>query len=68
MFPLTLELIDFLLDEPARRALAELTPVDVAKQAELPTLKILRERFSPDQAAVLLDQARLRERARGKFP
>ena len=68
MFPLTLDLIDFLLDEPAEHALAEFTRADLSQQAELRTLTALRQRFSPDQAAALLDQARLRERASGKFP
>jgi hypothetical protein len=68
MFPLTPELIDFLLDEPAQRVMVEFTRADLSQQAELRTLTALRQRFSPDQAAALLDQARLRERARGKFP
>lgn len=68
MFPLTLDLIDFLLDEPAEHALTEFARADLSQQAELRTLTALRQRFSPDQAAALLDQARLRERAKGKFP
>ncbi len=68
MFPLTLDLIDFLLAEPAEHALTEFARADLSQQAELRTLTALRQRFSPDQAAVLLDQARLRERAKGKFP
>ena len=68
MFPLTLDLIDFLLAEPAEHALTEFSRADLSQQAELRTLTALRQRFSPDQAAALLDQARLRERARGKFP
>ena len=68
MFPLTLDLIDFLLDEPAKHALTEFARADLSQQAELRTLTALRQRFSPDQAAALLDQARLRERAKGKFP
>ena len=68
MFPLTLDLIDFLLAEPAEHALTEFSRADLSQQAELRTLTALRQRFAPNQAAALLDQARLRERARGKFP
>ncbi len=67
MVPLTLALVDFLLEEPAQRALAELGPADCVQEAELRTLERLRKRFSADQSAVLLDQARLRERASDKF-
>ena len=68
MFPLTLPLVDFLLEEPARAALAELGPAECAQQGGLRMLEMLRKRFTADQAAALLDQARLRARASDKFP
>jgi protein-L-isoaspartate O-methyltransferase len=68
VFPLTLDLVDFLCKSPAQTALAELGAAEIAGQAELRTLQTLRRVFSADQSAALLDQARLRARAAGKFP
>lgn len=68
MFPLTPDLAAFLTGEAARQALASLTDAEVSEQGELATLGRLRRAFPPDQAAALLDQARLQRRAAGKFP
>lgn len=68
MFPLTLELIDFLLTEPAQVVLKRLSEQDLRATATLGVLSRLRRAFEPEEAAALLDQARLRQRAAGKFP
>ena len=68
MIPLTLPLVDFLLTAEAQAALAELASQELNDQASLPLLTRLRRVWSPDQAAALLDQARLRRKAGDKFP
>ena len=68
MVPLTLPLVDFLLSPPAQAALDELAGQDVGEQASLELLPRLRRTWQPDQAAALLDQARLRRKAGDKFP
>ena len=68
MIPLTLPLVDFLLTAEAQAALAELASQELNDQASLPLLTGLRRVWSPDQAAALLDQARLRRKAGDKFP
>jgi SAM-dependent methyltransferase len=68
MVPLTLALVDFLLSSEAQTALAELAGQDLSEQASLALLERLRRTWQPDQAAALLDQARLRRKAGGKFP
>ena len=68
MYPLTLELITFLTGEPATRALHDLQPRDLRATATLERITELRKTFTAAQAAVLLDQARLRQKASGKFP
>ncbi len=68
MVPLTLDLIDFLLGPPAVEALADLAANDLGDQRTLALITGLRASFAPDQAAALLDQARLRRRAVDKFP
>lgn len=68
MYPLSEELAAFLLSEPAQQALAELSRADLAEGKEITILSTLRKRFSPSEAAALLDQARLRKRAENKFP
>ncbi|MCB0207447.1 MAG: methyltransferase domain-containing protein, partial [Anaerolineae bacterium] len=68
MYPLTLDLIDFLVSPPARQTLADLSGVDLDERQTLPLLTRLRVSFAPDEAAALLDQARLRRRAIDKFP
>ncbi len=67
MYTLTLALFDFLLTEPARQALEQLAQADLRDSQTLTRLTELRHRFSPEQAAALLDQARLRQRAATKF-
>ncbi|WP_293171294.1 class I SAM-dependent methyltransferase [Oceanithermus sp.] len=59
------EAVAFLASEAARRELEALAgrPLD-----PLTTLAALRKRWSEDEAAWLYDQARLRRRARAKFP
>ncbi len=68
MVPLTLQLIDFLQTTEAQAALDELAGQDVGDQAELDLLMRLRRTRPPEQAAALLDQARLRRKAADKFP
>ena len=68
MRALTLETVRFLLSERAQRALARLADEDLRAENTLALLTHLRREFSPDEAAALLDQARLRRRAVGKFP
>ena len=68
MVPLTLDLIDFLLSPPASEALTDLAASDLSDQRTLALITSLRASFAPDQAAALLDQARLRRRAVDKFP
>ena len=68
MVPLNLPLVDFLLSAEAQAALAELAGQDLGEQASLALLARLRRTWQPDQAAALLDQARLRRKAGDKFP
>ena len=68
MVPLTLSLVDFLLSPVAQAALDELAGQDVGEQASLELLTRLRRVWPPEQAAALLDQARLRRKASDKFP
>ena len=68
MVPLTLSLVDFLLSPVAQAALDELAGQDVGEQASLELLTRLRRTWSAEQAAALLDQARLRRKAGDKFP
>lgn len=67
MRELTPALVDFLLGERAAPVLAELTAEPLPEREILPRLTALRRDFSADEAAALLDQARLRQRARTKF-
>jgi hypothetical protein len=70
MYPLTLELVDFLLSRRAATELLELVDADLGDTLRLVTW--LRKRFSRAEAAALLDQAVLRRsagpRGGGKFP
>jgi len=68
MRALTDPLIDFLLSEQGRSALDELSGANLAEIELLPRLSELRRRFSPAEAAALLDQALLRRAAQAKFP
>jgi len=68
MVPLTLELVEFLLTVEAQVALVELADQDLRQQASLNLLTRLRRTWPADQAAALLDQARLRRKAGDKFP
>lgn len=68
MYPLTSRLVDFLVSDRAQVALEDLAQQSVSAAATLARLTALRRQFTPPQAAVLLDQARLRQRARAKFP
>ena len=68
MYPLSLELIEFLLSARASAALDALREADLRDTATLERLTELRRLFTPEQAAVLLDQARLRQKATAKFP
>ena len=70
MYPLTLDLVGFLLGEQAEWELAKLADADL--DDTLGVVTRLRKRFSRAEAAALLDQAVLRRRAgghaAGKFP
>ncbi len=68
MYPLSLDLIDFLISPPAQRVLECLKESDLRDAEILGQLTTLRRQFSAEQAAVLLDQARLRKKALTKFP
>ncbi|MBN1877794.1 MAG: class I SAM-dependent methyltransferase [Anaerolineae bacterium] len=68
MYPLTLKLVDFLFTDGARQSLAGLAEADLSDSATLAQLTALRRHFASDEAAVLLDQARLRRKAMAKFP
>lgn len=67
MIALTPALVEFLLGAPAHAALDELAGRDLGEAATLARLEELRRRFTPEQAAALLDQARLRLRAARKL-
>ncbi len=67
MYPLSLELVDFLLSPRAAEALARLSAEDLREANTLELVTRLRRQFSRPEAAVLLDQARLRRKAQGKF-
>lgn len=68
MIPLTPALVEFLLGAPAQEALDALAGEALEGDAELGLLLRLRRTWTPDQAAALLDQARLRRKAGDKFP
>jgi SAM-dependent methyltransferase len=68
MIALTDDLVDLLLSERGRAALAALGEADLSEAAELTSLMALRRHFAPAEAAALLDQARLRQAACLKFP
>lgn len=68
MAHLTKEDIEFLLSERAKLALDDLSNTDLSETATLTRLTELRRRYSPSEASVLLEQARLRQRAITKFP
>ena len=65
---LTPALLDWLQEEPASDWLAHLTAHPPGDADILPTLHRLRRQFTPDQAAALVETARLRQRAAAKFP
>ncbi len=67
MYPLSLELIEFLLSPEAQEALAGLREADLRGEMLVARVTELRKRFDPPEAAVLLDQALLRRKAYGKF-
>jgi len=66
VYRLTRGLVDFLLSDVAQAALVELVASDPAD--ELGVLTRLRRRFTAEQAAALVEQVRLRRRAKSKFP
>jgi SAM-dependent methyltransferase len=68
VYPLSADLVTFLLSPAAQSALADLATADLSEAVSLSLLARLRRTFTPPQAAALLDQARLRRRASGKFP
>lgn len=68
MVPLTLPLVDFLLSPAAQAALDEMAGQDLGEQVSLELLTRLRRTWPAEQAAALLDQARLRRKAGDKFP
>ena len=67
MYTLSLELVEFLLSGPARKALDALAHSELGDAHTLARLMELRQSFRPEEAAVLLDQARLRQQGSAKF-
>lgn len=67
MRALTDDLVTFLLGPRAKTVLAELTARPLPESETPAVLTALRREFSPAEAAALLDQARLRQRAHAKF-
>ena len=65
---MTLETARFVTSAPAAALLATLTPAHLTDDALLATLDALRAQAGADEAAALVTQARLRLRAREKFP
>lgn len=63
----TLALLDFLQTPPAQAVLAQLHAAALTEQNHLAWAARLRKTFSPEQASVLLETARLRRRAVTKF-
>jgi hypothetical protein len=63
----TLALLDFLQTSAAAAALAELAAQPDLQTGTLRLITWLRRTFAPDEAAVLLETARLRRRAEAKF-
>jgi SAM-dependent methyltransferase len=61
-------LLALLRSRRGRAALDDLKRADLAESNTLALLSDLRRTFSPDEAAALLTQARLRRRAADKFP
>jgi hypothetical protein len=68
VYPLSTDLVTFLLSPTAQSALSDVAASDLSEAASLSLLAQLRRTFTPPQAAALLDQARLRRRGGGKFP
>jgi hypothetical protein len=68
MYPLNLRLVEFLQSSQAQAVLDELAHQDLGEHASLDLLTRLRRTWPAEQAAALLDQARLRRRAGDKFP
>ena len=67
MYPLSLELIEFLLSAEAQAALSDLREADLRHEALVERVTALRRRFDAPEAAALLDQALLRRKAVAKF-
>jgi len=68
MITLSLELVNFLVSERAKPALDALFAAELDERSSLRILTDLRKQFSPAEAAAILDQASLRQKAREKFP
>ncbi|MGC9469560.1 MAG: THUMP-like domain-containing protein [Anaerolineae bacterium] len=68
MVPLSMASVEFLLGDRALATLASLAEADLSDANILPLVEKLRQQFDRTEAAVLLDQARLRRKARRKFP
>lgn len=67
MYPLNLELIEFLLSKHAKDELSNFDQSEYSPDNALTVITRLRKKYSPAQAAVLYDQAILRHRATKKF-
>lgn len=63
-----LSTVEFLRSQPAQAALAPLQTADLADSQTMGLLQGLRRQFTAVQAGALLSLARLRQRARSKFP
>jgi hypothetical protein len=67
MRDLSIELAQWLLTNEAQQALERLAGQNLGDHALISTLQTLREQHTPDEAAALLDQARLRQKGVEKF-
>lgn len=67
MRPLTIETATWLTMPEAQAGIAEAMRLPLDERHTLSTLMVLQKEFTQDYAAALLDQARLRLRARSKF-
>lgn len=64
---ITLDNLSFLQADAGQQALDQLSLDDLSDTRTLPLLTGLRKTYSPEQAGALLEMARLRQKAAGKF-
>ncbi|MGB1288358.1 MAG: SAM-dependent methyltransferase, partial [Aggregatilineales bacterium] len=64
---LTVPLVNFLRSDTVSATLLDLAAQDVSDTQTLPLLSQLRRQYTPEEAGILLSQARLRHKAVDKF-